>query len=67
MTEPPVATETDTSPFVTAPGEGTAVWFLDSLSQTKAPAVATNGRLGLTEQLLPEGSSPLPSSVGPVG
>ena len=47
-----------TSPFVTGPEEGQAVWYLDVLGQTKAPAAATGGQVSVTEQLLPEGSSP---------
>ena len=47
-----------TSPFVTGPAEGQAVWYLDVLGQIKAPSAATGGQLSVSEQLLPEGSSP---------
>ena len=56
MTE--TAAAPHTSPFVTGPEEGQAVWYLDVLGQTKAPAAATGGQVSVTEQLLPEGSSP---------
>lgn len=46
-----------TAPFVTAPGEGVALWQLDGLVELKAAAAATGGRLSLFEQRLPAGSS----------
>lgn len=56
MTE--VASEPRTSPFVTGSDEGQAVWYLDVLGQIKAPSAATGGQLSVSEQLLPERSSP---------
>jgi quercetin dioxygenase-like cupin family protein len=47
-----------TSPFVIAPGEGQAIWYLDALLQIKAPAAATAGQLSIAEHLLPHRSSP---------
>jgi quercetin dioxygenase-like cupin family protein len=47
-----------TSPFVTGPQEGQAVWYLGVLKQVKAPAAATGGQISVSEQVLPEGSSP---------
>lgn len=45
-------------PFVTPPGEGLAVWHLDTLMELKAPSAGTGGGLTVFEQLLPAGSSP---------
>ncbi len=56
MTE--TASPLHTSPFVTGPDEGQSVWYLDVLCQTKAPAATTGGQLSVSEQLLPQGSSP---------
>jgi mannose-6-phosphate isomerase-like protein (cupin superfamily) len=47
-----------TVPVVTAPGEGTAIWHLDTLMTFKALASETGGRLAVWEQLLPHSSSP---------
>lgn len=44
--------------MVTAPGEGTAIWHIDSLMTFKAMAGDTGGRLAVWEQLLPHRSSP---------
>lgn len=47
-----------TAPIVTSPGEGTAIWHLDTLMTFKALADDTGGRLAAWEHLLPHGSSP---------
>ena len=47
-----------TTPIVTGPGEGTAIWHIDNLMTFKALAKDTAGRLAAWEQLLPERSSP---------
>jgi len=47
-----------TSPFVTGPQEGQAIWSLGVLRQVKAPAAATGGQISVSEQVLPKGSSP---------
>lgn len=44
--------------FVTAPGEGEAVWHLDVLWRFAIPAAATGGSFSIGEQLLPKGSAP---------
>ena len=43
---------------VRAPGDGTAIWHLDTLMTFKALAEETGGRLVAWEQLLPHRSSP---------
>ena len=43
--------------MVAAPGEGEALWFLDTLMQVKLSGAATNGSLSVLEQLLPSGSA----------
>ncbi len=54
-------TSTDvTRPFVVAPGEGEATWFLGTLITVKATAGQTNGAFGLIEQVLPPGFAPPP-------
>lgn len=58
MTDPSTAGPIPTNPFATAAGEGRAIWFLDTLTQVKAPAAATGGALSVVEQVLPAGSSP---------
>ncbi|WP_324276552.1 cupin domain-containing protein [Blastococcus brunescens] len=45
-------------PVVHAPGEGTAIWHLDTLMTFKALSGDTGGRLAVWEQLLPHRSSP---------
>ena len=45
-------------PLVLAPGEGTALWHLDTLMTFKALTEDTGGRLAVWEQLLPHRSSP---------
>jgi mannose-6-phosphate isomerase-like protein (cupin superfamily) len=45
-------------PFVTRAGEGTALWHLDTLKVLKAVGAATDNRLMLWEELLPQHSSP---------
>ncbi|MDP9461552.1 MAG: cupin domain-containing protein [Actinomycetota bacterium] len=47
-----------TMPIVRAPGEGTAIWHLDTLMTFKALSDDTEGRLTAWEQLLPHHSSP---------
>ena len=47
-----------TAPVVRAPGEGTAIWHLDTLMTFKALSEDTGGRLTAWEQLLPHRSSP---------
>jgi quercetin dioxygenase-like cupin family protein len=46
------------APVVRAPGEGTAIWHLDTLMTFKALGEDTGGRLAAWEQLLPHRSSP---------
>lgn len=46
------------TPLVRSPGEGRAIWHLDTLMTFKALADETGGRLAVWEQLLPSGSSP---------
>ena len=43
---------------VHAPGEGTAIWHIDTLMTFKALSEDTGGRLAVWEQLLPRRSSP---------
>ena len=47
-----------TAPVVRAPGEGTAIWHLDTLKTFKALSEETAGRLAAWEELLPQSSSP---------
>ncbi|GAA3237136.1 hypothetical protein GCM10017691_36000 [Pseudonocardia petroleophila] len=48
------------TPFLTAPGEGEALWFLDALATVKAPAAATGSAVSITEFHAPRGhGSPL--------
>jgi quercetin dioxygenase-like cupin family protein len=47
-----------TAPVVRAPGEGTAIWHLDTLKTFKALGEETAGRLAAWEELLPQSSSP---------
>jgi mannose-6-phosphate isomerase-like protein (cupin superfamily) len=47
-----------TAPVVLLPGEGTAIWHLDTLMTFKARTEDTGGRLTAWEQLLPHRSSP---------
>lgn len=49
---------TQASPIVRGPGEGTAIWHIDTLMTFKALAEETGGRLAAWEQLLPHRSSP---------
>jgi len=51
------ATE-QSAPFVAGPGEGRAIWHLDTLMTFQALAEHTGGRLAAWEQLLPHHSSP---------
>ncbi len=44
-------------PVVVAPGEGEALWFLDTLMQVKLGATSTDGALAVLEQLAPVGSA----------
>ena len=46
------------APVVRAPGEGTAIWHLDTLKIFTALAEDTAGRLTAWEELLPQRSSP---------
>ena len=46
------------SPVVRSPGEGTAIWHIDTLMTFKALGEETGGRLAVWEQLLPHRSSP---------
>lgn len=46
------------TPIVIRPGEGTAIWHIDSLMTFKALAEDTGGRLTAWEELLPQHSSP---------
>ena len=46
------------APVVRAPGEGTAIWHIDTLMTFKALSEETGGRLTAWEQLLPHRSSP---------
>ena len=46
------------APFAVAPGEGRAIWHIDTLMTFKALAEDTGGRLAVWEQLLPHRSSP---------
>jgi quercetin dioxygenase-like cupin family protein len=52
------ASGTGTAPLVQAPGEGTAIWHLDTLMTFKVLSEDTGGRLTAWEQLLPHRSSP---------
>jgi quercetin dioxygenase-like cupin family protein len=45
-------------PVLRAPGEGTALWHLDTLMTFKALSEETGGRLAVWDQLLPHRSSP---------
>jgi quercetin dioxygenase-like cupin family protein len=47
-----------TSPVLRAPGEGTALWHLDTLKTFTALSEETGGRLTAWDELLPHGSSP---------
>ena len=49
---------TQTAPVVQGPGEGTAIWHLDTLKTFKALTEDTGGRLAAWEELLPHRSSP---------
>jgi quercetin dioxygenase-like cupin family protein len=49
---------TQTTPIVQGPGEGTAIWHLDTMKTFKALAEDTGGRLAAWEELLPQRSSP---------
>lgn len=42
---------------VTAPGEGEALWFLDTLMQVKLGSVDAGGALAVLEQVAPPGSA----------
>ena len=46
------------APFVTAPGEGPAIWHIDTLKTIKALGEDTGGRLTAWEEVLPHRSSP---------
>ena len=48
----------DSTSVVHAPGEGTAIWHLDTLMTFKALTEETGGRLAAWEELLPHRSSP---------
>jgi quercetin dioxygenase-like cupin family protein len=52
------AAQPNSGPFVSGPREGEAIWYLDVLKVVKAPAAATGGRISVSEQVMPEGSSP---------
>ena len=43
---------------VVGPGEGEAVWFLNSRMTVKATGASTGGRYGLLESTIPPGFSP---------
>ena len=49
---------TNNVPVVHGPGEGTAIWHLDTLKTFKTLAEDTGGRLTVWEELLPQLSSP---------
>jgi mannose-6-phosphate isomerase-like protein (cupin superfamily) len=53
-----MTTTEQNAPFAVAPGEGRALWHIDSLMTFKALAEDTGGRLTVWEQLLPHSSSP---------
>jgi mannose-6-phosphate isomerase-like protein (cupin superfamily) len=53
-----MTTTGQSQPFVTGPGEGRAIWHLDTLKTIKAPSDDTGGRLTVWEELLPHRSSP---------
>jgi quercetin dioxygenase-like cupin family protein len=53
-----LAMTTTDAPVVRAPGEGTAIWHLDTLKTFKALSDETGGRLAAWEELLPQSSSP---------
>lgn len=53
-----MTTTEQSRPFVVAPGQGRAVWHLDTLMTFTALAEDTGGRLAVWEQLLPHRSSP---------
>ena len=55
MTAPDIEQST---PVLRAPGEGTAIWHIDTLMTFKALSEDTGGRLAAWEQLLPHRSSP---------
>jgi quercetin dioxygenase-like cupin family protein len=46
------------APFVVGPGQGRAIWHIDTLMTFKARAADTGGRLAVWEQVLPHRSSP---------
>ena len=59
--DPSRMTTPDTIPLplvVQDPGEGTAIWHIDTLMTFKALSEDTGGRLAVWEQLLPHHSSP---------
>lgn len=58
MTTPTQTPPTQPAPVVTGPGEGRAIWHLDTLITFKALGADTGGRLAVWEQLLPHRSSP---------
>ncbi|MDK3258287.1 cupin domain-containing protein [Blastococcus capsensis] len=58
MTAPTHTTSAEPAPVLTAPGEGTAIWHVDTLMTFKALTEDTGGRLAVWEQLLPRRSSP---------
>lgn len=47
--------EVDVRPYALSRQEGRAVWFLGTLSHTKATGEQTRGAFGLVEQLIPAG------------
>jgi len=42
-------------PYALARGEGSALWFLGTLSHVKATSEMTRGAYGLVEQVIPAG------------
>jgi mannose-6-phosphate isomerase-like protein (cupin superfamily) len=50
--------ESSSSAVVVEPGEGEAIWFLNSRMTVKATAETTRGAYGLIESVIPPGFSP---------
>ncbi|MBW0126756.1 quercetin 2,3-dioxygenase [Pseudonocardia oceani] len=55
-----MSTVAPVTPFLTAPGEGESLWFLDALASVKASAASTGSAVSITEFRAPRGhGSPL--------
>jgi len=52
------STESTESTVILGAGDGTPIWFLNSLARIKATAQDTGGAYGLLESLIPPGFSP---------